>query len=106
MTTPPRDTTPPLSTLDDLLDLAGLSRPSWTRDAACRGVGADVFFPPRGEPIDTARDLRGLHGARQLPGVRRRGPGHPVRRLGRPQHQRAPRAPTPVARRAAATGRR
>jgi len=36
---------------------AWLARPSWHRLAACRGVGADVFFPVRGGTFDLARHL-------------------------------------------------
>lgn len=36
---------------------AWLGRPSWHRRAACRGVGAEVFFPVRGGNFDHARAL-------------------------------------------------
>lgn len=36
--------------------VAGL-RPSWHQDAACRGVGPDVFFPTRGDSTAPAKAL-------------------------------------------------
>ena len=38
-----------LPTLESLL-----ARPSWHRQAACRGMGADTFFPERGVSIRAA----------------------------------------------------
>lgn len=32
-------------------------RPAWHRLAACRGVGREVFFPPRGGSLAPARAL-------------------------------------------------
>ena len=37
----------------DMLSLA--ERPSWHRDAACNGVGAQIFFPGRGESAEAAK---------------------------------------------------
>ncbi|NNF56260.1 MAG: WhiB family transcriptional regulator [Acidimicrobiales bacterium] len=34
--------------------LSLLERPSWHASAACNGVGADVFFPGRGESAEVA----------------------------------------------------
>lgn len=34
-----------------------LTRPGWQTYAACRGVGADVFFPERGGTLAAAREL-------------------------------------------------
>lgn len=34
--------------------LSLLERPSWHRAAACNGVGADAFFPGRGESAEVA----------------------------------------------------
>ena len=31
-----------------------MKRPAWHRQAACRGVGTDAFFPERGESTDRA----------------------------------------------------
>jgi hypothetical protein len=39
--------------LDELHRL--LARPAWHDQAACRGVGPDVFFPERGGDYDAAR---------------------------------------------------
>lgn len=36
---------------------AYLRRPSWWADAACRGVGVDVFFPERGQSTAPAKAL-------------------------------------------------
>lgn len=53
-----------LSALDLLLrlapgDLADLlpPRPEWHKQAACRGVGSDAFYPERGESTKAARAL-------------------------------------------------
>jgi hypothetical protein len=32
-------------------------RPAWTRRAACRGMGPDLFFPAQGEDVDPARAI-------------------------------------------------
>ncbi|CAN5911423.1 hypothetical protein BH23ACT2_BH23ACT2_18440 [soil metagenome] len=43
----------------DLLDTLGAlaQRPAWHASAACRGVGAELFFPERGASTDDARAL-------------------------------------------------
>ena len=33
------------------------ARPRWMRDAACRGVDVDVFFPGRGQSAEPARAI-------------------------------------------------
>lgn len=38
------------TTLEDLLQ-----RPAWQADAACRGMGPDIFFPARGESTAAAK---------------------------------------------------
>ncbi len=40
---------------DDLERL--LTPPAWHKHAACRGVGAKVFFPDRGESLELARAI-------------------------------------------------
>ncbi len=32
-------------------------RPAWTRQAACRGMGPESFFPERGESLGPAREI-------------------------------------------------
>jgi hypothetical protein len=32
-----------------------LRRPAWMADAACRGMGTDVFFPGRGDSVALAK---------------------------------------------------
>jgi hypothetical protein len=45
--------TPETPSIEELL--AGIvNRPAWHRQAACRGMGTDAFFPGRGEPLDEA----------------------------------------------------
>lgn len=34
-----------------------LGRPSWHRQAACRGLGPDAFFPERGRSTDAALEV-------------------------------------------------
>ena len=41
---------------DDLLQ-ALLGRPGWHSEAACRGVGADVFYGGRAEEIERAKAI-------------------------------------------------
>ena len=38
-----------LDRLEALLNTLGEARPAWQAQAACRGAGADAFFPERGE---------------------------------------------------------
>jgi WhiB family redox-sensing transcriptional regulator len=32
-------------------------RPDWHKDAACRGMGAELFFPPRGQSPAAAKSI-------------------------------------------------
>ena len=41
----------------DLLELIRAGRPSWQRQAACRGRGSAAWFPDRGETADAARAI-------------------------------------------------
>jgi WhiB family redox-sensing transcriptional regulator len=38
-----------------LLHILDAERPDWVKDAACRGMGPELFFPERGEDASTAR---------------------------------------------------
>jgi WhiB family redox-sensing transcriptional regulator len=48
---------PPDAIALDPLEVFGLRRPSWWSDAACRGVGAEVFYVERGGDTGPARRL-------------------------------------------------
>jgi WhiB family redox-sensing transcriptional regulator len=48
------------TTADDLPDMTDVfARPAWHAQAACRGVGVEVFFPARGESTAPAKALCG-----------------------------------------------
>lgn len=49
--------------IGDLFDL--FQRPEWHAHAACRGVGADVFFPERGEMVAAAKAICAVCPVRQ-----------------------------------------
>jgi WhiB family redox-sensing transcriptional regulator len=41
-----------MAPIDLLLQAINDSRPDWFRDAACRGLDTNLFFPEKGEPAD------------------------------------------------------
>lgn len=49
------DTQNPLEDISSVFDL--FARPEWHARAACRGVGAEVFFPERGELVSAAQAI-------------------------------------------------